>query len=127
MQKKSSLKAIGELRCPRCRNGKLFSTPLYNLNTFYLMNKKCEHCSLYFEIEPGFYYGAMYLTYAFSVAMMTAVAIFYYLIFNEIRVWYVVGTIAVIMLILMPLLFRYSRVLFLYWFGGVPYDEMYSK
>ena len=91
------------------------------------MNKECPHCDLQFEIEPGFYYGAMYLTYAFTVALMTGVGIFYYLIFKEIRVWYVVITLTLIVVGSLPVLFRYSRALFLYWFGRVHYDEMYSK
>ena len=127
MPKKISLKAIKELKCPRCRKGKMFSTAPYDLKKFHVMNKTCDHCGLYFEVEPGFFYGAMYISYVFTVAWMVAVAIFYYLIFREIRVAYIVVTLGITMFLLMPFIFRYGRVIFLHLFGGVPYDEIYSK
>ncbi|MEY4912742.1 MAG: hypothetical protein RL025_569, partial [Bacteroidota bacterium] len=33
------------------------------------MHQDCPHCGFHFEIEPGFFWGAMYISYAFSVAV----------------------------------------------------------
>ncbi|WP_424964423.1 DUF983 domain-containing protein [Ekhidna sp.] len=37
------------------------------------MHKKCPNCSQSLEPEPGFYTGAMYVSYAFQVAIIIAV------------------------------------------------------
>ena len=36
------------------------------------MHQDCPHCGFHFEIEPGFFWGAMYISYAFSVAVSVA-------------------------------------------------------
>ena len=35
------------------------------LNRPLAMNKRCSSCGLNFEPEPGFYYGAMFISYIF--------------------------------------------------------------
>ncbi|MBS0204192.1 MAG: hypothetical protein JSS49_14910 [Planctomycetes bacterium] len=45
------------LRCPRCRNGQLFTGLLS-------MNDVCPRCELKLEPESGFYLGSAYANYA---------------------------------------------------------------
>jgi uncharacterized protein (DUF983 family) len=51
-------------KCPRCRKGSLFTGPLRIKNALE-MPTHCAHCGLKFEPEPGFYYGAMFVSYIF--------------------------------------------------------------
>lgn len=53
------------LRCPRCREGHLFTGPM-------TMNKACPNCGLVFEPEPGFYLGSIYANYAATVLLTTS-------------------------------------------------------
>lgn len=55
---------IVTLKCPSCGKGNLFKyqNP-YKLKHLYDMNTNCPLCNQDFEIEPGFYWGAMYLSY----------------------------------------------------------------
>ena len=59
------VRSIFGLRCPRCRKGKLFTQP-YNLVHSFSMPPTCPHCNLNFHREPGFYFGAMFITYGIS-------------------------------------------------------------
>ena len=34
-----------------------------------LNHKNCSHCNLKYEIEPGFFYGAMYVSYALAIGL----------------------------------------------------------
>jgi uncharacterized protein (DUF983 family) len=61
----SKLYAIRKSRCPKCHQGDLFKTSLFSGQGVYNMYKKCEECGQDFEMEPGFYWGAMYIGYAF--------------------------------------------------------------
>lgn len=51
-------------KCPRCRTGYLFTGPLRIKNALE-MPTQCAHCGLIYEPEPGFYYGAMFVSYIF--------------------------------------------------------------
>jgi uncharacterized protein (DUF983 family) len=59
------LKSIGLLRCPSCRKGNLFPNKNW-LDFSFTMNKNCSVCNLKFEREPGFFYGAMFVSYILS-------------------------------------------------------------
>ena len=117
----SKLEAIRELKCPRCRKGDMFLFPATNYRKFHKMSERCPVCDLKFEIEPGFFYGAMYFSYAFTIALMIGVSLILYVILGEIKVGIMTLVVTLLILVLLPFIFRYSRVLFLYWFGSVSY------
>lgn len=123
---RSQFEAILQGRCPRCREGKMFPTAAYNLKSFAKMNEKCPVCNLRFEVEPGFFFGAMYINYAFSVAIFIAIGLALTLLGNFDVLTYII-TIVGVTLALLPLLFRYSRILFLHAFGGISFDPKWSK
>ena len=85
------------------------------------MNDTCPECGQRFDIEPGFYIGAMYVSYAFSVFILVAEGLFFFIFSADPPVWIfaVVGLLSI--LILHPFIFRYSRVLYLHLFGGIHY------
>ena len=90
------------------------------------MHTTCPHCGQKYEVEPGFFFGAMYLSYAFSVALVVAVGVALF-VFNVKTVWIYLIAVTISMLILLPWSFRYSRILFLYWFGGINFDPTLTK
>ncbi|MBX2896147.1 MAG: DUF983 domain-containing protein [Cyclobacteriaceae bacterium] len=82
------------------------------------MNTRCPVCAAAFTPEPGFYFGALFVSYAFTVAIMVAVWLILYLVFNPAD--WVYGLALVSGAILFSTIsFRLSRVLWLYWFGGL--------
>ena len=78
----------------------------------------CPVCQANFEPEPGFYFGAMFISYAFSVAWGAALWVLLYVLFRPDSNTYTM-VIAAGVVLLSPWSFRYSRVLWLYWFGGI--------
>ena len=106
--------AVLNSKCPRCRRGKIFSGTLYGFN-FQRTNETCSHCHMRFEIEPGFFYGAMYVSYAFVVAEMLNVGLLTYLITgNDKSPWLYIFSILLSVLALTPINYRYSKVLLLH-------------
>ena len=118
----SSTLALLALRCPRCHQGKLFSHPATSLTKFTDMPAECPVCGQTFEPEPGFYFGAMYISFGFAVGTFAAVGILLYYFFGNPDTWVYVAAVTVITLVSTPLVFRYSRALMLYLFGGARYD-----
>ena len=105
----------------------MFVSAKYDLKKFDKMHKNCAHCGLNFELEPGYYTGAMYVSYAFSVAIFVIVGFSLFIFFNDPEIYVYVLTILMAIVILFPLLFRYSRVIYLHVFGGVDYKPDYGK
>lgn len=113
--KRSVFKVVFGARCPRCGQGKLFKDPNpYNLKNYDQMNRYCSHCNMDFENETGFYYGAMYVSYALSVAISVVNFIWTVLAFGFGRIWIFITINAIVLVLLWPFIFRISRVLYLW-------------
>ena len=91
------------------------------------MNEFCPHCGVRLEPEPGFYQGAMYVGYAFTIAIMVVVGIAVYLWVDDPTGWISVAAVIGVMVLLAPLNYRYSRIVYLYSFGGIKYDPRRMK
>ncbi len=56
------IKSTINYTCPRCRKSSLFIKP-FDIKNPLAMNGSCKRCNLNFEPEPGFYFGAMFISY----------------------------------------------------------------
>ena len=118
----STLKAIKAEKCPRCRKGDLFVTTAYKFTGFYKMHRHCPACNQTFEPEPGFYFGAMFVAYGMLVMMAIMTWLVLYFAFQPEFEAYVI-VILILNVLLLPIIFRYSRTLFLYGFGGIRFKK----
>lgn len=113
------------LRCPRCREGKLFVHPISaNLYKVTEMHERCPSCRQVTDIEVGFYYGTGYVSYLLAVGISIVTFLLWLIFigfsFKDNRFWYWLGGNSVMLLLLQPYLMRFSRVLWLSFF--VSYD-----
>jgi uncharacterized protein (DUF983 family) len=99
------LVAILTLRCPRCLQGTMW-------RGFLTMNKECPVCGLVFEREPGYYTGAMVVSYAIAVPTFGLIVIALLLAGIDAAIALLVG--GAVYLFLAPFIFRYSRVVWLH-------------
>lgn len=128
MQQKSRLLAILTYKCPRCRQGDLFTYQFFDAPLkFDKMNKQCPHCGIRFEKEPGFFFGAMFISYAINVALLLIIGFALYFLFDDPALWVYIVTVPTLVVLLLPFIFRISRTLYLYWLGDIHYDNQYSK
>ncbi|MBT1705246.1 DUF983 domain-containing protein [Fulvivirgaceae bacterium PWU20] len=91
------------------------------------MHTECPVCELRLQPEPGFYQGAMYVSYAFTIAFLVVVSVVLYYFAGDPSEWVYIGVFITLMILLVPLNYRYSRILFLYLFGGIKYNPPLSK
>jgi len=59
-------------RCPRCRVGKIFHRSIFL--GFPKMHQRCSVCHLRYEREPGYFLGAMYISYALALPVVACIA-----------------------------------------------------
>jgi hypothetical protein len=91
------------------------------------MNEVCPHCGVRLEPEPGFYQGAMYVGYGITVGCILLVGLVLFYFFGDPSEWIYILTVIGIMVLIVPLNYRYSRILYLYFFGGIAFKRKLSK
>lgn len=123
----STLLALLAQKCPRCHRGDLFTHSAFNLSKFTDMPASCPVCGLQYEPETGFYWGAMYISYAFSTGIVIMVGVLLYNFFGDPDTWVYIVTVSIAVLLFTPVLLRYSRAVMLYFFGGTHYDPERAK
>jgi uncharacterized protein (DUF983 family) len=112
-------------RCPHCREGKIFiKENAYDFKNNLKMHENCPVCKQPTEIEIGFYYGTGYVSYLVAVVLSGFTFMGWWLFIgisvDDNRILYWLALNSVLVIILQPLLMRFSRTLWLSFF--VKYD-----
>ncbi len=104
-------------KCPRCLKGDMFpDRNPYHLRNTARMHSHCPVCGLNYEPEPGYFYGAMYVSYAFTVAISVAVFLLYYVLMPQQGVLAFLVLLSIVLALLSPYTFRTSRAIWLNFF-----------
>ena len=122
----SAFKSLVAQKCPQCRTSHIFLHNTFS-SRFLKMHKHCPNCQLNLNPEPGFYWGAMYISYGFSAGIAIVVSLLtYFFLGNPVMEYYIVAVLAV-NLALFPAMIRYSRLIMLYWLGEAKFKPEYFK
>ena len=112
-KKGSKLYSILTGTCPKCQQESMYlDKNRFKLNKLLKMNEHCSHCGLRYEIEPSFFYGAMYVSYALNVAIGIAAFIVSFVILKSNLKEAFIAIIAS-MIILFPMVLRWSRNIYI--------------
>jgi len=120
LKKGSKLYSILTGTCPKCQNESMYldKNPLH-FNKILKMNENCSHCGLHYQIEPSFFYGAMYVSYGLNVAIGIAAFIISFVFFDSnLKVAFI--AIIVSLILSFPFVLRLSRNIYINMF--VSYD-----
>ena len=103
-------------KCPHCKKGNIFnnrgSLLLFKIPK---MSARCNECDFKFEREPGFFFGAMFVSYALVVAEMVAsVVVLRFLV--GLSFINVIAAVLILVLLLSTFNFRISRSIWIYMF-----------
>src|SRR4051794_24811574 len=103
--------AIARGLCPRCRRGRIFTGSLR-------MNEVCPVCQLRFGREHGYFTGAMYFSYGLAAPIVVAIAVLLTLLRQwlspQISVYWIFLASGILFLPFAPMVFRYSRIVWIY-------------
>lgn len=88
------------------------------------MHEKCGHCGLRYKLEPSFFYGAMYVSYAVGIAFAVASFVVTYLIVGTSLRTAFIG-IVVTLIAFMPIIMRLSRNIWINFF--IKYDDSIKR
>lgn len=124
--------SIFKMSCPRCRTGKMYkdANPYKNLSLKHIfdMYDNCPVCNQKYDMEPGFWYGTGYVSYALAVAISVSTFVAWWVIigvsYDDNRIFYWLGFNTIALIVLQPWMMRLSRVIYMRFF--VRYDEEYE-
>jgi len=91
------------------------------------MNEHCPVCGQKYEIEPGFFWGSMYVSYFITVIVVGMAVLLDFMFVADPPIWQTMSIIIMSLIILTPLTYRYSRMIMLYYFASIKYDPQAGK
>lgn len=108
-------------RCPRCREGKLFSNPNpYNFKSTMDMPEHCPVCGQRYELQTGFYFGTGFVSYGLSVAILAIVFVAWKVLlglsYYDNSIFWCLGVGTALLVITQPLLQRLARSIWIAFF-----------
>jgi len=127
MQHSSALKGFLNAKCPHCRVGDIYTNSPLHPTKFGKMHKHCQNCGFRYEIEPGFFFGAMYVSYLISMIVMIGCGISISFLFETPSLTFYIVSVVVVSILILPFSFRISRLAWLYLFVGYEPDTEKSE
>ena len=125
LKKGFKLNSILTGTCPRCQEESMYlDQNLLHIQNCIKMNEKCSHCGLHYQIEPSFFYGAMYVSYGLNIAVGVVAFIVSFLLLKTSLKTSFISIIASFM-ILFPIIMRLSRNIYINMF--VSFDATAAK
>ena len=110
--------------CPHCHKGKVFeNNNPYSFKNGLTMKDSCTECHLKYEREPGFFYGALYVSYA----LMSGIFIVWFiadLLWFHMDAVKLMAIVVSSMIILFSVVYRSARIVWLNFFFR--YDKNYA-
>ena len=109
LKKGSKLNSILTGTCPKCQNESMYCDKnIFHLGKILKMNENCSHCGLRYQIEPSFFYGAMYVSYGLNVAIGIASFVIAFVFFGaSLKVTFI--AIIAALVLSFPFVLRWSR------------------
>lgn len=100
----SKFYSIFSLKCPTCHHGDLFPTGSFTFDRPFAQYTHCPACGQTYFPEPGFYYGAMFISYIGSGFFCLGVVMFLRWVLG----WSMLASFATLITII--------AILFVWWF-----------
>ncbi len=107
-------KALSKSKCPNCYQGEIYEKK--RLFWFGKINENCKSCGHKFDKEPGFFMGAMYVSYGLVIAECVAVFVLIQFFFEQFLDARMVPIMLAVILVMSGFNYSFSRVLWIYMF-----------
>ena len=95
--------------CPSCHEESMYKdTNPYHINRLFDMRERCSNCGLKYKMEPSFFFGAMYVSYAVGIAFAVAAFVISFLFIGASLLNTFIA-IVITLVVFLPVIIRLSR------------------
>ena len=112
----SRLSSCFKGKCPNCEKGEAFQKKSGFSLKLPKLNENCSECGHKFNKEPGFFYGAMYVSYALAIAEVVTTFVICQWFFEDTFDLRMLGIISAVVILLSLFNYRMSRMIWMYLF-----------
>ena len=125
LKKGNKLYSILTGSCPKCHEESMYTNNnAYVLSDTLKMHERCSNCNTKYKIEPSFFYGSMYVSYAVGIAFAVAAFVISYMFFGaSVNIAFV--SIIFTLIVFLPIILRLSRNIWINLF--MSFDKSLSK
>jgi uncharacterized protein (DUF983 family) len=121
--KGTKLYSIFSGSCPVCQEESMYKDKNpYHLSRLFEMNTRCSTCGTKYKMEPSFFFGAMYVSYAVGIAFAAAAFVVSYYFLNLSLLNTFIG-IVLTLVIFLPVIVRWSRNIWINFFFSYDPDK----
>jgi uncharacterized protein (DUF983 family) len=125
LKKGNKLYSILTGSCPKCHEESMYiNKNAYVFSETLKMHEHCSNCHTKYKMEPSFFYGAMYVSYAVGIAFAVAAFVISFLFLGANRNVTFISIIATLVVFL-PVIIRLSRNIWINMFMN--YDKSLAK
>lgn len=118
----SIIPSILTCKCPKCRKGDMFEKGnFFHPLRFHKMHRSCQRCGQSFEPEPGFYFGAMFVSYGVNTAFFIIVWVLLSQLVEDYSLTTLLVLLGLTVIVFLPLTYRLSRSIWIAIF--VPFQK----
>lgn len=103
-------------KCPNCEEGNAYKKTKGLSIKLPQLEDRCSVCNHKFNKEPGFFQGAMYVSYGLAMAIALSTFIICQFIFEKTFDLRIFGIISVVVTLFSLKNYKYSRVIWMYLF-----------
>lgn len=125
IKKGTKLYSILTGTCPKCQQESMYvNKNPYALSDVLKINDHCSHCKTKYRIEPSFFYGSMYVSYAVGIAFAVAAFVISFLFIGASLTTTFIAIVATLV-VFGPIIMRLSRNIWINLF--MSYDKSLAE
>ncbi len=102
-----------QMKCPKCGVSKVFEDKGDKFIAFPEMHKKCPNCEYRFDREPGYFLGAMFVSYGLAVGEGLVTFGLLKLFFSQLEYFTIACIITVVILLFSITNYKLARVIWI--------------
>lgn len=106
------IKSVVNEKCPFCQQGEVFQKSSHPLKVP-VMHKQCSSCHRKFDGELGYFFGAMYVSYGFAVAVGIVLFVISHFVFHIASLPLVISIIIGGIILISYKNYKWSRIIWL--------------
>ena len=114
INRSSTLMNILQEKCPNCNSQKVFENK--GIFKMPVMKDECEACHYHFDREPGYFLGAMYISYALAVLQAIITFVICYYAFPGLPIPWIPAFIIGVILLFSKKNYKLSRIIYMHLF-----------
>ena len=111
IKKGTKLYSILKFKCPQCHEGDFFTSSVYNFKKIGELYKCCPNCKLKYSKEPGFYFGAMYVSYTIGIAIFITTFLANWILDLQASLLQILLFVGIVLIVGTPYLFHLSKII----------------